>query len=272
MHLLNIPIILLLPLSLLPIALSSTSSASSPPQQTSLTLHIPSTIPALHHSTRAFLTTHSGFSLIAPLTRAQTFVFNNLTLNSGSESYNLDIGSREYDFAPMVVVVREGDNKGRKIEVLRRGGVGEVKRREEGGWEIRVIKARDGWDERSGCMGSPLFFYFTSWRPEEFCGTIGKNGILTNFGVLLTVNPMSLLKNPMILLGLVGFAFVIGMPYLLDTSTSPPPSLIPRPSINPPHDSLYPSLLPKQKLKYTTNIQWIPKPAPNSKNNKRNQS
>lgn len=60
----------------------------------------------------------------------------------------------------MVVVVREGDNKGRKIEILRRGGVGEVKRREEGGWEIRVIKARDGWDERSGCMGSSLFFLF----------------------------------------------------------------------------------------------------------------
>lgn len=49
-----------------------------------------------------------------------------------------------------------------------------------------------------------------------------KKGKMTNFGVLRTVNPMSLLKNPMILLGLVGFAFVIGMPYLLDTSTSPP--------------------------------------------------
>lgn len=75
----------------------------------------------------------------------------------------------------MVVVVREGDNKGRKIEVLRRGGVGEVKRREEGGWEVRVIKARDGWEERSGCMGSPLFFSkFASWGPWEFCGTMGE--------------------------------------------------------------------------------------------------
>lgn len=85
-------------------------------------------------------------------------------MNSGSESYNLDIGSREYDFAPMVLVVRGGDNKGRKLEVLRRGGGGESKRREEGGWEVKVIKARDGWDERSGCMGSPLFFSFTPWR------------------------------------------------------------------------------------------------------------
>lgn len=82
---------------------------------------------------------------------------------SGSESYNLDIGSKEYDFAPMVVVV--GD-KGRKIDVVRRGVGGEIKRREEGGWEVRVLKAREGWDERSGCMGfpSPPFFFFRSPR------------------------------------------------------------------------------------------------------------
>lgn len=161
MHLLTLPTVLLSLLSLLPTALSSTPSASSPPHQTSLTLHIPPSLTALHHSTRAFLTTHSGFSLIAPLTRAQSFVFSNLTLNSGSESYNLDIGSREYDFAPMVVVV------GRKIEVVRRGGGGEVRRREEGGWEIRVIKARDGWDDRSGCMGSHLFFLFYCMEAVE---------------------------------------------------------------------------------------------------------
>lgn len=33
------------------------------------------------------------------------------------------------------------------------------------------------------------------------------------------VSPLSLLKNPMILIGVLGFAFVIGMPYLLDNST-----------------------------------------------------
>lgn len=81
-----------------------------------------------------------------------------------------------------------------------------------------------------------------------------KKGNLTNIGVLRTVNPMSLLKNPMILLGLVGFAFVIGMPYLLDTSTSPP---FPPPSSSllfPSHGSplmifFTPSPPPKQKLK-----------------------
>lgn len=79
----------------------------------------------------------------------------------GSESYNLDIGSREYDFAPMLVIV--GGDKGRRIEVVRRGGAGgEVKRAEGGGWEVRVLKARDGWDERSGCMRSPSLFWHSS--------------------------------------------------------------------------------------------------------------
>lgn len=33
------------------------------------------------------------------------------------------------------------------------------------------------------------------------------------------VSPLSLLKNPMILIAVVGLAFVVGMPYLLDNST-----------------------------------------------------
>ena len=37
------------------------------------------------------------------------------------------------------------------------------------------------------------------------------------------VNPLSMLKNPMILIGVLGLAFVIGVPYLLDNSTSPIP-------------------------------------------------
>ena len=33
-----------------------------------------------------------------------------------------------------------------------------------------------------------------------------------------TVSPLSLLKNPMILIAVLGLAFVVGMPYLLDNS------------------------------------------------------
>lgn len=32
------------------------------------------------------------------------------------------------------------------------------------------------------------------------------------------VSPLDLLKNPMILIAVVGLAFVIGMPYLMDNS------------------------------------------------------
>lgn len=35
------------------------------------------------------------------------------------------------------------------------------------------------------------------------------------------VNPMSLLKNPMILMGIAGLGMVFGMPYLMDNSTLP---------------------------------------------------
>jgi hypothetical protein len=44
------------------------------------------------------------------------------------------------------------------------------------------------------------------------------------------VNPMSLLKNPMILIAVVGVGMMVGMPYLLDSSTFFPPLLS---SVNP---------------------------------------
>ena len=38
------------------------------------------------------------------------------------------------------------------------------------------------------------------------------------------VSPLSLLKSPMVLIGIVGLAFVMGVPYLLENSTFSPPS------------------------------------------------
>ncbi len=40
-----------------------------------------------------------------------------------------------------------------------------------------------------------------------------------DFRRAIIVSPLSLLKSPMILMAVVGLAFVIGMPYLLDSST-----------------------------------------------------
>ncbi|MCJ1260595.1 hypothetical protein MMC22_000457 [Lobaria immixta] len=115
----------------------------------------------------------TAFTRTAPLTRVNTFVFRNLTQPG---SYLLDIGCRDWDFAPMVAHVREGAG----IEVGRKGG-GELKSMEDGGWEARLVRPRQGWEDRGG------------------------------------FSPLSLLKNPMILIAVVGFGFVVGMPYLLDS-------------------------------------------------------
>lgn len=46
----------------------------------------------------------------------------------------------------MLAHVREGAG----IEIGRRGG-GELKRMEGGGWEVRVVRPRQGWEDRGGC-------------------------------------------------------------------------------------------------------------------------
>lgn len=113
----------------------------------SLTLHLPPNLPPLHPSTRALLTT-TGITESAPITRSNTFVFRNLTT---AGVYALDIGCRDWDFAPMVVEVRQGKKgAGVGIEVKRKGG-GELRMLEGGGWEVRVIQARDCWEDRGGC-------------------------------------------------------------------------------------------------------------------------
>lgn len=71
--------------------------------------------------------------------------------------------------------------------------------------ELRAIKKREFYEERTGCKISQ-------------CSIHGADqSILT----MITVSPLSLLKNPMILMAVVGFGFVVGMPYLLDSSMSP---------------------------------------------------
>lgn len=131
LHLSRLPIIILI--SLLPCALAD--------HQT-LTLHLPPNLPPLAPSINALLV-DTAFTRTAPLTRANTFVFRNLTQPG---SYLLDIGCRDWDFAPMVAHVREGAG----IEVVRKGG-GELKRMEDGGWEARLVKPRQGWEDRGGC-------------------------------------------------------------------------------------------------------------------------
>ena len=87
------------------------------------------------------------------------------------------------------------------------------------------------------------------------------------------VSPLALLKNPMILIAIVGFGFVVGMPYLLENSAFPASSTHPIhisalslcKSINP-----LPSHPHKRQLLTTILFyQWTPKPEKNSKSIKR---
>lgn len=53
--------------------------------------------------------------------------------------------------------------------------------------------------------------------PPPPSSTKNESGCANTSGV--TVSPMSLLQNPMILLAVVGFGLMVGMPYLIDSST-----------------------------------------------------
>ncbi|KAF6220058.1 hypothetical protein HO133_003883 [Letharia lupina] len=157
-----------------------------------LTLSVPPHIPALPPSTSAILTTH-GQRIKVPVTRSNTFVFRNLTspstsdpASSGSErgisvSYLLDIACRDYDFLSYGVDVKSGG----VVQVYRvsRGGIvtGEKVTVGEEPVEVRVLRGRDYYEARAG------------------------------------FSPLDLLKNPMILIAVVGLGFVVGMPYLMDS-------------------------------------------------------
>ncbi len=133
-----------------------------------LRLQVPPNIPALPPSSTAYLTAHNS-TLSTPVTRANSFVFHDLSLSSlkpnaeqsasstsgVAVSYLLDIACRDYDFASYGVDVKSN-------------GFVEIYRVARGGWEqggrvtvgdgpleLRVLKARDFYDKRGGCRSNP---------------------------------------------------------------------------------------------------------------------
>lgn len=98
---------------------------------------------------------------------------------------------------------------------VKRGGV-EIGGRErvgEGGFMVGVVRAREYYEERAGCECCVLSFL--------------KRGCYCDLDEVAdkkcdVVSPLSLLQNPMILIAVVGLAFVVGMPYLMDSSTCLP--------------------------------------------------
>ncbi|KAL4789369.1 hypothetical protein BDV19DRAFT_26319 [Aspergillus venezuelensis] len=203
MHLLN-PISMLL-LSL-PATLCSKLTITIPP---SSILPNPHSLPAETHAT---LTSSSLASpLKAPLTRAGTFTFADLATAdyngpsasaSASEgkddlsgSYLLDIRSSEYVFAPL------------RVDLDERGHV-------KGVWE--TFRGNE-WGNRG------VEKYIRPVAGNEDVRTdkdvvvdatvIGRKGF---YEVRQTFSPLSLFKNPMILLALVALAFTFGMPKLME--------------------------------------------------------
>ena len=114
-------------------------------------------------------------------------------------------GEEEEEDRPVVVEVYRGGRGGMEM--------GERVRVGEGGVEVRVLRAREYYEARSGCKWFRFCLGSGWWIADFWCGDI--------------VSPLSLLKNPMILMAIVGLAFVFGMPYLLENSMRFPPSCSP---------------------------------------------
>ncbi|KAE9372128.1 hypothetical protein N431DRAFT_482981 [Stipitochalara longipes BDJ] len=168
----------------LPLTLASHLRVSIPSSQQ---LQHPNTLPA---STHATLTTLSN-TYSAPLRSDNTFDFRNVT----SGSYLLDVHCHTHAFAPLRVDVHQIAPDvigldGQEVQVWGtfRGNEwsnkGEVvqAQREDGIWtfDVRVQVGKDYFIERTG------------------------------------FSPLSLLKNPMILIAGVSMLIVFGMPYIMD--------------------------------------------------------
>jgi hypothetical protein len=215
-------------------------------------------------STHATLHAHSSH-LHAPLTSKYTFAFPSTSLRP-STSYLLDIHARDYTFAAYRVDVDEsgkiegvwetfrgGEWKNKGPDVVAKDGNGEGDTRVE----VRVVGNREFYEQRGGCEFISFPFLRLIWHASFQIHVMGT--MLTR----ISVSPLAMLKNPIVLLGGVGLAIAVGMPYLLDNSGLPLCSPF-RAFPNQPYIHPFP---PSFTLAYI--MQWIPKCAQNSKNSAR---
>lgn len=212
---------LLTPFLTLLAAATAAATAAGPTTTTTVTLFVPPSqaLPnprALPPSTHATLTSR-GAAAAAYLTPSNTFLFRNVS----EGSYLLDVHCGTHAFAPLRVDVlplvagdTNNDNNGEetapasltvKAWETYRGNDWDNKGEALGGgvkFEVRVLGAKAFFAERSSCecLGEEN----PGWCEE----------MLTEW----PVNILSILKNPMILLGMVSMAIFVGMPYLVDNS------------------------------------------------------
>ncbi|KAI0433269.1 hypothetical protein F5Y09DRAFT_299555 [Xylaria sp. FL1042] len=137
---------------------------------------------ALPPSTHASLTT-LGASFQAPLTTANTFVFRNVTPGS----YLCDVHCATHGFAPLRVDVLSDNDNDNGLRV----------------WE--TFRGND-WDNKGEEIkaGDDAAFPVKVLGPKIYYTERGSFSIFT------------ILKNPMILMGLVSLAIFIGMPKLVE--------------------------------------------------------
>jgi hypothetical protein len=153
----------------------------------------PNTLPA---STHATLTSGTSPQLDAPLRRGSILEFNNLTTPG---SYLLDIFSRDFTFAPYRVDITTPEDGTAVIE---------------GVWETyRGTR----WDDKGPLLGGSSADP-TNAPPQPQVVTVPAK-VLTKKNFYEDrpgFNPMSLLKNPMILLAIVALGITFGMPKLME--------------------------------------------------------
>ncbi|KIW57834.1 hypothetical protein PV05_02391 [Exophiala xenobiotica] len=145
----------------------------------------PNTLPA---STHATLTSGTGEPLRAVLRKGNYFEFPDI---STVGSHLLDIYSRDYVFAPYRIDVAPSSDSSSTVIT--------------GAWEtFRGTK----WDDRGVALVP---------APTERLDMSAKVLSKKNFyEERQGFNPLSLLKNPMILMGVVALAFTFGMPKLME--------------------------------------------------------
>ncbi|KAF1961226.1 hypothetical protein CC80DRAFT_488554 [Byssothecium circinans] len=147
----------------------------------------PSTLPSTTHATLQ----SSGPPLDAYITRANSFNFNNVSAGS----YLATIHCRDYAFEPLridVTVEESIEGSGEQREVVR-------------AWQTFIGNEWDNKGEGKGEGGSGLVIEVKPLGQKNYYQE------RTGF------SPLSMLKNPMILMAVFSMGLVFGMPYLMDS-------------------------------------------------------
>ncbi|OCL10110.1 hypothetical protein AOQ84DRAFT_337946 [Glonium stellatum] len=147
-------------------------------------LQNPSLLPPTTHATLQ----SSGAPYSAPLSRANAFVFSNLTAGN----YLATVHCRDFAFEPLRVdITVEGDGKGGEQEKV-------------AVWQTFL---GNEWDNKGEKRGE---------GPSGVVAEVRPIGAKQYYEVRGGFSVLSFLKNPMIIMAIFSLVLIIGMPYLMD--------------------------------------------------------